>query len=436
VIPHPFGAPWQAGRSTLPLDRDSVRRVVVAADAWARYRRALAGETLPAAFVDLDAFDANVDRLVAPARAAKKRVRVASKSLRCPALIGRVAARGDGVVDGVMTYTASETAYLASDGVALAGAAARDLVLAYPTLQRADVTALAEANRGARAAAVVDDVAQLAPLADAARAAGTRVPVVIDVDMSWRPFGRLHVGVRRSPLRGAAEVVALAQQIAAAPSLRFEGIMGYEAQIAGVPDAAPFAAWQNPLKRALKRGSRPDVAGTRAAVVEALRAAQLPPAIVNGGGTGSADWSSSDGALTEITVGSGFLAGHLFDHYAGLSLAPALFFALQATRRPTAGIVTCHGGGWVASGAAGRDRLPEVVYPAGSRLIPLEGAGEVQTPVELPAGADVALGDPIFFRPAKSGELAEHFDEYLLVRGDRIEARALTYRGLGRRFLG
>ncbi|MGZ3428320.1 MAG: amino acid deaminase/aldolase, partial [Polyangia bacterium] len=358
--------------------------MAVAAEAWARYRRALSGETLPAAFVDLDAFDANVDRLLAPARAAQKRVRVASKSLRCPALVGRVAARGDGVVDGVMTYSAGETAYLAGEG--------------------------------------------------AARAAGTRVPVVIDVDMSWRPFGGLHVGVRRSPLRAPADVVALAQRIAAAPSLRFEGIMGYEAQIAGVPDAAPFAAWQNPLKRALKRASRPDVAGTRAAVVEALRAAQLPPAIVNGGGTGSADWSSSDAALTEITVGSGFLVGHLFDHYAGLALAPALFFALQATRRPTAGIVTCHGGGWVASGPAGRDRLPEVVFPAGSHLLPLEGAGEVQTPVALPSGAKVALGDPLFFRPAKSGELAEHFDEYLLVRGDRIEARARTYRGLGRRF--
>ncbi|MGZ3443591.1 MAG: amino acid deaminase/aldolase, partial [Polyangia bacterium] len=110
--------------------------------------------------------------------------------------------------------------------------------------------------------------------------------------------------------------------------------------------------------------------------------------------------------------------------------------ALQVTRRPAARIVTCHGGGWVASGAAGADRLPAPVFPAGSRLLPLEGAGEVQTPVALPSGAEVALGDPIFFRPAKSGELAEHFDEYLLVRGDRIEARARTYRGLGRRFLG
>jgi D-serine deaminase-like pyridoxal phosphate-dependent protein len=332
-----------------------------------------------------------------------------------------------------MTYTAGETAFYAGEGAALVGPAARDLVLGYPTVQRDDVAALAEANRGARAAAMVDDAAQLAPLADAARAAGTRAAVVIDVDMSWHPLGPLHVGVRRSPLRRPADVVALARQIAAEPSLRFDGIMGYEAQIAGVQDAAPHAAWQNPIKRTLKRVSRPTVTGRRAAVVEALRAAALPAMVVNGGGTGSADWSTGDAALTEITVGSGFLVGHLFDHYAGLPLAPALFFALQVTRRPAERIVTCHGGGWVASGPAGADRLPAPVWPVGSRLLPLEGAGEVQTPVGLPDGANVRLGDPIFFRPAKSGEVAELFDEYLLVRGERIEARVPTYRGLGRR---
>ena len=173
--------------------------------AFARYRRALAGEPLPAAIVDLDAFDANVARLVAPARAAAKRLRIATKSLRCPALVARAAAAADGVAHGLMTYDARETAYLAGDGAALAGPAARDLLLAYPTVQAGDVAALADANRRAHAACVVDDVAQLAPLAAAARAAGTRIPVVIDVDMSWRPLAALgardavHVGVRRSP---------------------------------------------------------------------------------------------------------------------------------------------------------------------------------------------------------------------------------------------
>jgi len=397
---------------------------------WTRYRRALAGEPLPFAFVDLDAFEANVDRFVAVARAAGKRLRVASKSLRCPQLIARVVERAPDVVNGIMTYTAGETAWWASETTQ------RDLLLAYPTVQPSDAAALARANRTATAASVVDDSAQLAPLAAAARKEGSRIPVVIDVDMSYRPVGGVHVGVRRSPLRDEAQVVALAQRIAAEPSLTFDGLLGYEAQVAGVPDAAPFRRWQNPIKRALKRASRPRVARLRSRLTAALTAAGLAPRIVNGGGTGSAAWSSSDGALTEVTVGSGFLVGHLFDHFAGLDLAPALFFALQVVRRPAPGLVTCHGGGWIASGPGGADRLPLPVEPAGCRLLPLEGAGEVQTPLQLSNGASLVPGDPVFFRPAKSGELAEHVNEYLLVRGDRVVERVPTYRGLGRCFLG
>jgi D-serine deaminase-like pyridoxal phosphate-dependent protein len=410
---------------------------------WARYLRALGREPLPSALVDLDALEANVDRLLAPVVASGKRLRLATKSVRCPAVLERIASRAGETVIGLMTYTAGETAYYAGEGAAALGAAsaiARDLLLAYPTVHPADAALLAEANRHAHAKVVVDELAQLAPLAAAARQAGTSIPVVIELDLGWRPLGRaLHLGVRRSPLRSAGEVLALARAIAAEPSLRFAGLMGYEAQLAGLPDTAPTRAWQNPIKRALKRGSRPAVARARAEAIRALGAAGLAPELVNGGGTGSVAWSSGDETLSEITVGSGFLAGHLFDHYAELAhapLSPALHFALQAVRRPAPRLITCHGGGFIASGATGEDRQPLPVGPPGCRLLAAEGAGEVQTPLALPAGVEVALGDPIFFRPAKSGELAEHFDEYLLVRGEHLEARAPTYRGLGRRFLG
>jgi D-serine deaminase-like pyridoxal phosphate-dependent protein len=400
---------------------------VTSDDPWQRYRRALAGESLPAALVDLDAFETNIDRLLAPVRAAGKRVRLASKSLRCPALLARVAERAGDLAIGAMTYTAAETELLAHSGV-------RDLVLAYPTLQARDAALLARANRDATAAVVVDDVAQLAPLADAARAEGTRVPVWIDVDMSWRPAG-LHFGVRRSPLREPSDVVALARRVAERPELRLAGVMGYEAQLAGLPDRAALHAWQNPIKRALKRGSMPTIATRRARVLDALAAAGLAPEHVNGGGTGSVAWSSADPSLTEVTIGSGFLCGHLFDGYRGLTLDPALLFALQIVRRPAPEIATCLGGGWIASGQAGADRLPRPVWPPGCTLLAAEGAGEVQTPVAVPRDRELALGDPIFFRPAKSGELAEHVHEYLLVRGDRVVERVPTYRGLGHCFL-
>jgi D-serine deaminase-like pyridoxal phosphate-dependent protein len=308
--------------------------------------------------------------------------------------------------------------------------------------------ALVEANRRAAVVAMVDDGAQVDALAGVAKSSrpspdgakkgdGVRVPVAIDVDMSWRPLGgAAHLGVRRSPLHEASAVVELAQKIAAASSLRFAGVMGYEAQIAGLPDAAPFSAWQNPVKRAIKAASRPAVLKRRAEVVAALDAAGLRAEIVNGGGTGSVDWTSQEAALTEVTVGSGFVDSTLFDHYDGLALKPALFFALQVTRRPAPGVVTCHGGGYISSGPPGPDRQPTPVWPAGAKLLGAEGCGEVQTPVTFGGGQAPQIGGTVVFRPAKAGELAEHFDEYLLLRGGRVEARAKTYRGLGRRFLG
>jgi D-serine deaminase-like pyridoxal phosphate-dependent protein len=385
---------------------------------------ALAGVPLPAAIVDLDAFDANVDRFATAARAAGKKLRVATKSIRCPDLVARVRERAGDVVRGLMTYTATETAYLAAAGW-------RDLLLAYPTVQAADAAALAAANAaGASAAVVVDDEAQLAPLAAAARAAATAIPVVVELDMSFRPLGgALHLGVRRSPLHDAAAAEALAARAATTEGLRFDGVMGYEAQLAGMPDSSAAV-------RAFKRVSTAPVFARRAELVRRLRERGLAPRIVNGGGTGDVAAAAADPALDEITVGSGFLAGHLFDGYDGLALAPALAFGLQVVRRPAPGIVTCHGGGFIASGGAGPDRLPRPVWPPGCALLPREGAGEVQTPVRLPPGVEVPLGGLVLFRHAKSGELAEHFEEYLLARGGRVEGRAKTYRGLGKVFLG
>jgi D-serine deaminase-like pyridoxal phosphate-dependent protein len=391
---------------------------------YQRLQRALDGERLPVAVVDLDAFDANLDALAGIARAAGKPLRLATKSVRCPALIERALAHGSGAVRSLLTFSAAETALLAAQGQ-------RDLLLAYPTLHAADLRALARANRGgARAAAVADCDEHVAALAAAAGAEGATLPVAIDVDVSYRPAGsRLHLGVRRSPLREPAEVVALARRIAGQPSLRFWGLLAYEAQIAGLSDAGAH-------RRLLKRLSRPAVLEQRARVVAALREAGLPPPDVNGGGTGSARFSGGDPSLTEVAAGSGLLCSHLFDGYDGLSLRPALWFALEVTRRPAPRVATCQGGGIVASGEAGTDRLPQPALPEGLRLLPLEGAGEVQTPLALPDGLSLPLGAPVFFRPAKAGEAVEHFAELLLVRGDRVTSRAPTYRGLGHAFLG
>jgi len=400
-------------------------------DEWTRYRTAIEGEAFPVAIVDLAALNSNVDALVAAAH--PKPLRIATKSIRCPELVRRILERGGQRTHGLMTYTAAETAYLAEQGH-------DDLLLAYPTASAQDATLLARANRSACARAVVDSTEHLALLDRAAQAEGTRVPVIVEMDLAYSPVSPLYLGVRRSPLHTTADVVALVARIRDYAHLTFAGLMGYEAQIAGLPDAAgasePFGT--GVAKSAMKALSRRDVAQRRADVARALEQGGLygDHPLFNGGGTGSLASSAREPALTELTAGSGFLDSHLFDGYRGLALTPAAYFALQVVRAPAPGIVTCHGGGFVASGSAGRDRLPLPSLPAGLGLLPLEGAGEVQTPLIVPAELTLGIGDPVFFRHAKAGELAEHVREYLLIEGDRVVARAPTYRGLGLCFLG
>jgi D-serine deaminase-like pyridoxal phosphate-dependent protein len=387
---------------------------------YERLRRAIAGERLPCVVVDLPALDRNLDRCLAPVRAAGKKLRIATKSVRVPDLLRRLLDRAGPTAAGLMTFAAAETAWLRERGFG-------DLLLAYPTLQADDLGAIARAAAaGGLLRTVIDCEAHLAALASAARAASTTCRAVIEVDVSYRPVGgRLHLGARRSPVRTPVAALALARAARSMPGVAIDGIMAYEAHIAGLPDL-------NVARRLFKRLAIPAAAALRGEVVAALRAEGLAPALVNAGGTGSLATSAADPAVTEVTAGSGFLAPHLFDRYDSIALEPACWFACPVVRVPDPGHVTCLGGGWIASGAAGADRLPVPALPAGLELTDAEGAGEVQTPLRTArCTRKLAVGDPVFFRHAKAGEVAEHANEVLLVDGDRIVGPARTYRGEG-----
>jgi D-serine deaminase-like pyridoxal phosphate-dependent protein len=156
---------------------------------------------------------------------------------------------------------------------------------------------------------------------------------------------------------------------------------------------------------------------------------------VNGGGTGSIELTAAEKAVTEIAAGSGFYAPVLFDYYRAFELRPAAMFALPVVRRPARRIATALGGGYLASGPGDRLRLPEPYLPAGLRLDPLEGAGEVQTPLLGDAAARLRVGDRVYMRHVKAGELCERFNSLYLVEGDAIVDQVPTYRGEGRAFL-
>lgn len=393
-------------------------------DDYHRFRRLLENEPLPAALVDLDAVEHNA-RLLLDRLARDVTLRVATKSVRHTGLLRQLMELGGDRFRGLMCYSAREAAWLADQGW-------DDLLVAYPFARPDEAALLARlAAEGRTVRAMVDHPDQVALLDQAARAASTVVPVCLDVDVSWRPGPGIHLGVRRSPVRSVEDALRVAGSVG--PGTRLDAVMAYEAQVAGLHDSQP--PWERPVIRVLKRRSRALAARRRREVVEALRRAGHPISLVNGGGTGSIASTSHDGSVTEVTAGSGFLCPHLFDGYVDLPLRPAAFFALPVVRSSDPGFVTCLGGGYVASGQAGADRLPVVHLPQGLRPVELEGWGEVQTPLRVTAGRAPDLGDPVICRHAKAGELAERFDRYLLFRDDQIVAREPTYRGEGQCFL-
>ncbi|WP_327412991.1 amino acid deaminase/aldolase [Streptomyces sp. NBC_01233] len=392
----------------------------------ARYDRATAHLDAPLALVDLDAFDANADDLVR--RAGGKPVRVASKSVRCRALLERVLARPG--FAGIMSYTLAESLWLARSGF-------EDMLLAYPSADRAGFGELANDAKLAGAVTVmVDDPAQL-ELMDGARDGGAEeIRVCLELDTALQLFGgRVRVGARRSPLREPAELAALARTVAARPGFRVVGLMAYEGHVAGVGDALAGRPLRSRAIRLMQGAARRELAARRAEVVRAVRAVVPDLEFVNGGGTGSVQQTAAEDAVTEVAAGSGLYLPRLFDNYTSFSGRPAALFAQPVVRRPGVGVVTVLGGGYPASGAAGADRLPVPYLPQGLRYDPQEGAGEVQTPLLGGPADDLLIGDRVWFRHAKAGELCERFDTLHLVEGDRVTATAPTYRGEGRTFL-
>lgn len=383
-----------------------------------RLDRATAHLPAPLAAVDLTALDANAHDLAR--RAAGRPIRIATKSVRCRAVLERVL--GMPGYRGLMAYSLAEALWLVDEG-------ATDVLVAYPSVDGAAFATLAADTQAAEQITVmVDDPQHLDVIRNATSAVAAPHPirVCLDIDASLR-FAGAHLGVRRSPVHSVDQAVSAARAIVRDPAVRLVGLMFYDAQLAGVPDSSPAV-------RAMKSRSASELRTRRARVVEAVRGvADLE--LVNGGGTGSLDLVAADDGLTEVAAGSGLYGPTLFDGYRDFTPQPALAYALPVTRRPAAQVRTVVGGGYIASGPAGDSRVPTPVLPEGLSLLRAEGAGEVQTPVSGPAAAGLSIGDRVWWRHAKAGEVCERFTTLHLVGGDGASADATpTYRGEGQCF--
>jgi D-serine deaminase-like pyridoxal phosphate-dependent protein len=396
-------------------------------DLRSRYDKATADSDPPLALVDLDAFDRNAADMAR--RAAGRPIRVATKSLRCRYLIERALASPG--YRGVMCYSLPEALWLHALGTS------EDLLVAYPTVNAAALRALAADERARQHVAIMVDSAEHLDVVDRALGPGhPDIRVCLELDVSWRPLARnpaIHIGTRRSPLHTPRQAADFARAVADRPGFRLVGVMGYEGQIAGLPDAPPGHPARGRLIRGIQARSVAELTMRRAEAIRLIQA-EIPLEFVNGGGTGSLETTGCDPSVTELAGGSGLVGPTLFDGYTRFSPAPALLFALPVVRRPGPGIATLFSGGYVASGTGTPDRLPSPYLPAGLRLTGVEGAGEVQTPVRGAAADRLAPGDRVWLRHAKAGELAERFTQYHVVTGDGQVTAVPTYRGEGQCF--
>ena len=388
---------------------------------WPALTDATAHLSAPVAVISHEALAHNaMDMLV---RAGGVPIRVASKSVRVRAVLDAVLALPG--YAGILAFTLDEALWLAQTH--------DDVVLGYPTVDRAALARLAADELAAsRVTLMIDDLAHL-DLVDAVAAPGARaeIRVAIDADASWQAPGLGHIGVRRSPVFTPAQASALARAVVARPGFRLVGLMMYEAQIAGQGDATGSG---DGVIRWMQKRSGDELRARRGAIVDAVSAV-APLEFVNGGGTGSLEYTAADQAVTELTAGSGLLGGHLFDGYRAFTPAPAAAIAFDVVRKPLPDIATLLGGGWIASGPALASRQPRAVWPTGLRFQPREGAGEVQTPLQGPHARSLGIGDRVWLRHAKSGEGAERVASFHLVHGGTVVDELPTYRGEGKAFL-
>lgn len=379
--------------------------------------------TRPFACIDLDALDRNITFV--NEQALGKNIRIATKSVRSTSLLRYIADRLT-QHSGYMTFDLKETLNLLQEGF-------DDLLLGYPQFETETVEEIIPfIKEGRTVTFMVDCIEQWRWLEDIGRSHDVVFDICIDINLS-KDFKFIYFGTKRSSLRTVDDVGRLLENSRSFTHTQVTGVMGYEAQIAGVADV-PAATWQAPLIKRLKKMSLKNVRNFRSSVVNLVRNHSTTLRFVNGGGSGSIDFTATQDEVTEITIGSAFYFPALFSRYNNLPLDDAVSFALRVTRMPEKGVIVCHGGGYIASGATGIDKNPVPIWPKNLSFIKNEGAGEVQTPLR-DKEETIQIGDTVYFRHAKAGEVCERFNELHARRGSTYKGAIATYRGDGECYL-
>ena len=226
----------------------------------------------PALVLDLAAFSRNLETMASWAREQGLGLRPHAKSHKCAEIARRQVAAG---ALGACCATVREAEVLAAAGIP-------GLLITTPMSLSKLHRVAALAAQGADIACVVDNLDYVAALAQAARAAGVTVRAVVDLDP----------GTGRTGVTSTAQALAVTRAVMAAPELEYAGVQAYAGHLQHIDDLG---------ERSERMQGPVDVLE---GFVAALREANLPPAAITGGGTGSHRLEPGRAPYTELQVGS------------------------------------------------------------------------------------------------------------------------------------
>ncbi len=386
------------------------------------YKTILNNKQKPLAYIDLDYLNYNI-KLVLKEAINDKKIRIATKSVRCVKALQYILNQSSKFC-GLMTYDGNETLFLLGQGF-------DNILIGYPLINHIVLEKLCvEIKKGKNICFMVDRKEHVEILNSLALKHEIQLSICLDINLSQAyPF--LYFGALRSSIKETKCLHSICKIIKNAHSLKLIGLMGYEAQVAGVGENIKGEFFKNLIKHLLKKISVKKIAQKRKEFSSIIKQNGFKLEFINGGGSGSLHSTKLDPSITEFTIGSAFYAPHFLDSFREFKYYPAAGFALEITRQPSANIFTAHGGGYHSSGIDDHHKAPKVYLPTNLSLIPTESAGEVQTPFLYTGKIPLKIGDTILMRHSKSGEMCERFNQLHFISNGSIVDIVNTYRGDG-----
>jgi 3-hydroxy-D-aspartate aldolase len=344
----------------------------------------------PALVIDLDAFEYNLDTMAAKLAPTGVKLRAHAKTHKSPVIARLQMLRG---AVGNCVQKVAEAEVLAWGGIP-------DILVSNEVVGAAKLARLCALSRIARVAVCADDAGQVAAIEAAAAEAGTRMTVLVEID----------VGAGRCGVQPGPDAVALATRIAASRSLIFGGLQAYQGSA------------QHKRTPAERRGLIGNAVEGARRTIEQLRQQGLDCAIVGGAGTGTFEIEATSGIYTEMQAGSYVFmdadyARNLDENGAPVStFRHALFVLSSVMSQAQTGVAVLDAGHKAVSVDSGFPTVwqrPDIQYTGAS-----DEHGKLQYGSETAAPK---VGEKLRLVPGHCDPTVDRFDWYVGVRAGRVE---------------